>query len=134
MTTRPTQGVIEIRVRYAECDPMGVAHHTAYPIWLEMGRTELLRDAGATYRSLEDAGILLVVVTLNVRYRKPAKYDDTLTLHTRITEVSKVKIKHEYDLRRGDEILATAETTLACVDRNGKAQAIPDSVPLPTLE
>lgn len=134
MTNRPTQGTLEIRVRYAECDPMGVAHHTAYPIWLEMGRTELLRDAGATYRSLEDAGILLVVVTLNVRYRKPAKYDDTLTLHTRITEVSKVKIKHEYDLRRGDEILATAETTLACVDRNGKAQAIPDSVPLPTLE
>ena len=118
-------------MRYAECDPMGVAHHTAYPVWLEMGRTELLRDAGATYRALEDAGILLVVVTLSIRYRRPAKYDDMLTLITRLAGTSKVKIEHEYELRRGDEILATAETTLACVDRSGKAQPIPDSVPLP---
>jgi len=131
MTDRPIEGRIDIRVRYAECDPMGVAHHTAYPVWLEMGRTELLRDAGATYRSLEDAGILLVVVSLNIRYRKPAKYDDEITLITRLTGTSKVKIEHEYELRRGDDILATAATTLACVDRHGKAQPIPDSVPLP---
>jgi acyl-CoA thioester hydrolase len=134
MTGRPTQGVIDIRVRYAECDPMGVAHHTAYPVWLEMGRTELLRDAGATYRALEDAGILLAVVSLSIRYRRPAKYDDVVTLETRLVEVSRVKIKHEYELRRGDEVLATAESTLACIDRTGRAQPIPESVPLPAVE
>jgi len=132
-TSRPTHGSITIRVRYAECDPMGVAHHTAYPVWLEMGRTELLRDAGASYRALEDAGILLAVVSLAVRYRKPAKYDDVLTLTTRLVEVSRVKIRHEYELRRGDEVLATAETTLACIDRSGRAQPIPESVPLPLV-
>jgi acyl-CoA thioester hydrolase len=130
---RPTEGRIDIRVRYAECDPMGVAHHTAYPVWLEMGRTELLRDAGATYRALEDAGILLVVVSLSIRYRRPAKYDDVLTLVTRLTGTSKVKIGHEYVLRRGEDVLATAETTLACIDRTGKAQPIPDSIPLPSF-
>ena len=130
---RPTEGRIDIRVRYAECDPMGVAHHTAYPVWLEMGRTELLRDAGATYRALEEAGIFLVVVSLSIRYRRPAKYDDVLTLVTRLAGTSKVKIEHEYELRRGEETLATATTTLACIDRAAKAQAIPETIPLPIV-
>lgn len=126
-----TEGRIEIRVRYAECDPMGVAHHTAYPVWLEMGRTELLRQHGVTYRELEEQGFLLVVVSLTVRYRRPAKYDDVLTLVTRLSGSSHVKIEHEYELRRGDEVLATAHTTLACVNRAGKAQPIPPIIPLP---
>ena len=89
-----------IRVRYAECDPMGVAHHTAYPVWFEMGRTELLRGTGRSYRDLEDEQVFLAVVSLEVRYRQPARYDDELVLHTSLVEVGHVKIKHEYELKR----------------------------------
>jgi len=126
-----SQGVIEIRVRYAECDPMGVAHHSAYPPWFEMGRTELLRATGRSYRDLEAEGILLAVVRLEVRYKKPARYDDLLSLATRITALGHVKIEHAYELRRGSELLATAETTLACLDREGRARALPESLSTP---
>ena len=76
--------LLDIRVRYAECDPMGVVHHTVYPVWFEMGRTELLRATGASYREFEEQGLFLVVVRLDVRYRQPARYDDELQLHTRL--------------------------------------------------
>ena len=125
-------GSIEIRVRYAECDPMGVAHHSAYAPWFEMGRTELLRTTGGNYRDLESAGILLAVVKLAIRYKKPARYDDVLSLTTRIANLGHVKIEHEYELHRGEELLATAETTLACIDREGRAQPLPESLTTPS--
>lgn len=121
-------GRITIRVRYAECDPMGVAHHTAYPVWFEMGRTELLRARGMNYRDLEAEGVFLAVIDLNVRYKRPARYDDELTLETRIVKLSRVKIVHEYELFRDRELLATATTTLACLDGQGRLQAIPDAI------
>ncbi|MEY5033287.1 MAG: Acyl-CoA thioester hydrolase YbgC, partial [Planctomycetota bacterium] len=62
---------IEVRVRYPECDPMGVVHHAVYPIWFEMGRTEMLRAAGGSYRDMEAAGVFLAVVRLEVRFRRP---------------------------------------------------------------
>lgn len=123
-----TTGAIDIRVRYAECDPMGVAHHTAYPVWFEMGRTELLRSTGLNYRDLEDAGYLLAVVKLSVQYKSPARYDDLLRLETTLRNISRVRIDHDYRLLRDGIILATAETTLACLDRAGRAQALPDSI------
>ena len=123
-----SEGRIDIRVRYAECDPMGVAHHTAYPVWFEMGRTELLRQRGMTYRDLEAQGVYLAVVDLSVTYKRPARYDDELTLVTRIEGISRVKIIHGYELVRGRELLATARTTLACLDRAGRAQAIPEAI------
>lgn len=121
-------GRISIRVRYAECDPMGVAHHTAYPVWFEMGRTELLRASGMNYRDLEDEGVLLAVIDLRVKYKRPARYDDEIVLETRIADLSRVRITHEYALYRDRELLATAETTLACLDRSGRLQPIPDSI------
>jgi acyl-CoA thioester hydrolase len=121
---------VEIRVRYCECDPMGVVHHSVYPVWFEMGRTELLRASGRTYREFEAEGIFLAVVSLAVRYRRPARYDDLLTLITFLEDVGHVKIEHRYELRRGDEVLAVGETTLACLDRFGKAQAMPESLRL----
>ncbi|MCH2133957.1 MAG: acyl-CoA thioesterase [Phycisphaerales bacterium] len=120
------EGTIDIRVRYAECDPMGVAHHTAYPVWLEIGRTELLRETGVTYRELEDAGVLLAVIDLSVAYKRPARYDDLLQLTTTWVDSGHVKIKHRYALHRQDELLVTAETTLACLDREGRPQALPE--------
>ncbi len=119
---------ISIRVRYSECDPMGVAHHTAYPVWFEMGRTELLRERDLTYRDYEAAGVFLAVVTLEVIYKKPAIYDDVLELETVLSEICHVKIIHIYTLRRVGEVLASGKTTLACLDRNGKLCPIPVSL------
>ena len=118
-------GVTEIRVRYHECDPMGVAHHAAYAVWCEMGRTEMLRSRGVSYRDLEADGVLLVVVRLAIDYKRPACYDDLVSVYTTRAGVGRVKIEHEYRLQRGDELLATAQTTLACLDRNGRPQPLP---------
>ncbi len=119
---------MQFRVRYCECDPMGVAHHSVYPIWFEMGRTELLRTTGRDYRTFEAEGIFLAVVSLMVKYKRPARYDDVLTLVTTLDDMGHVKIEHSYELRRGDDLLATAETTLACLDREGRASALPESL------
>ncbi|MDP6600918.1 MAG: thioesterase family protein [Phycisphaerales bacterium] len=114
-----------VRVRYVECDPMGVAHHSAYPVWFEMGRTELLRAAGVEYTSLEKDGIYLAVVTLEVTYKRPARYDDLLDLETRLVDCGHVKIEHRYTLRRGEDVLATARTVLACVGTDGRPMKVP---------
>ena len=121
-----TTGRIEIRVRYPECDPMGVAHHTAYPVWFEMGRTELCRDAGIRYRDIEAEGAFLAVVSMTVRYRVPARYDDLVVLETRLTRATRVKLEHEYRLLRDGIVLATGETTLACLDEAGRPRSLPD--------
>jgi hypothetical protein len=76
-------GTTTIRVRYVECDPMGIVHHSIYPVWLEMGRTELLRDTGYDYRQMEADGAAFAVTALNIRYRASARYDDVLTLRCR---------------------------------------------------
>ena len=120
----------EIRVRYPECDPMGVAHHATYPIWFEIGRTEMLRARGGNYRDLEREGVFLAVVRLEVRYRRPARYDDLLTLRTELRLAGPVKIEHTYGLFRDGELLAEASTTLACLDRDGRARVLPQSLEL----
>lgn len=107
---------------------MGVAHHTVYPVWFEIGRTELLRSAGGNYRALEEAGILLAVVRLDVTYKAPARYDDLLRLETTLARVGAVKVEHSYALWRDEELLATGNTTLACLDRSGRARALPDGL------
>src|SRR5688572_32105136 len=94
---------ISIRVRYSECDPMGVAHHSAYAPWLEMGRTELLRAGavdGMDYRQMEEQGIFMAVARLEIRYKRPARYDDVLELRTTLTDVGHVKLEHAYELYR----------------------------------
>jgi acyl-CoA thioester hydrolase len=135
MSSRPDaaplpSGTISIRVRYTECDPMGVAHHTAYPVWFEMGRTELCRDGGVSYRELEAEGAALAVVTLEVRYRAPARYDDMLHLETTMTRATRAKIQHTYRLLRDGVLLATGATTLACLDRDGRPRALPERLRL----
>ncbi|MSR42143.1 MAG: acyl-CoA thioesterase [Phycisphaerales bacterium] len=122
--------ITTVRVRYCECDPMGVAHHSAFPIWLEIARTEMLRSAGGNYRTLEEGGLFLAVVALEVKYRRPARYDDELAVHTRLISGGPVKIVHTYEVRCGEELLASASTTLACLGRDGRARALPDTLTL----
>jgi acyl-CoA thioester hydrolase len=117
---------IEIRVRYSETDAMGYLHHANYFPYFEMGRTELLRASGGNYRLMEEQKLYMVVVRAECRFRKPARYDDLLKLRTRITRITPAKLEHEYELLRGDEILATANTTLACVDASGAVRRIPE--------
>lgn len=119
-------GVIRLRVRYQECDPMGVAHHSAYAVWFEMARTELLRRTGVSYREIEARGVFFVVARLNVRYHRPARYDDELEIRVRRTPGSAVKLEHAYEVHCDGRRLATAETTLACVDAEGRLQRVPE--------
>ena len=119
-------GEITIRVRYAETDRMGLLHHANYLVYFEQGRTELLRDQGLTYRELEDRGFLLVLTKIEVKYRWPARYDDLLTLRTIVTRTTSVRIDHRYEVYCEGRLLAEGSSTLACVDRDGRPQALPD--------
>ncbi|HWY88799.1 MAG TPA: thioesterase family protein [Gemmataceae bacterium] len=118
-------GEVTIRVRYAETDRMGLLHHANYLVYFEQGRTELLRSLGVSYRDMEDQGFLLVLTKVLVRYRSPARYDDLLTLRTTVMRTTLVKIEHRYELLRDGLLLAEGETTLGCVDREGKVQPLP---------
>lgn len=124
--TAGESGIISIRVRYAECDRMGLLHHANFFVYFEMGRTELLRARGITYREVEDRGQFLVVVDLGCRYRRPARYDDLLELRTAVSRVTHAKIQHVYTLTRDGLTLAEGHSTLACVDRDGRPQPLPD--------
>jgi acyl-CoA thioester hydrolase len=119
-------GEIQIRVRYAETDRMGLLHHANYLVYFEQGRTELLRCLGLTYKELEDQGHLLVLSKVEVRYRSPARYDDLLKLKTSVVRATAVRIDHRYDLYRDGTLLAEGTSTLACVDRNGRLQPLPE--------
>ena len=120
------QHEIELRVRYNETDPMGFLHHSNYFTYFEIGRTELLRAAAGNYRKMEEDGLFVVVVKAECRYRRPAHYDDLLRLRTTIVRVTQVKIEHEYELFRGDELLAVGRVTLAVIDRDGRVQPVPE--------
>jgi acyl-CoA thioester hydrolase len=124
-TGEPLSGEVTIRVRYAETDRMGFLHHSMHLVYFEQGRTELLRQLGLTYKDLEDQGYLLVLTKLEVKYRAPARYDDLLTLRTIVERTTAVRIDHRYELLRDGVLLAEGRTTLACIDREGKVQALP---------
>lgn len=121
---------IEIRVRYAEVDQMGALHHSRFWVYFEMGRTELLRQAGVAYSDCEREGIFFVVAKCSASYKAAARYDDLLVLTTRVVKMGAARIDHEYELKRKADglLLATATTTLACVDRQGQIIPIPDSI------
>ena len=126
--SQPPQHTLALRVRYPECDPMGYLHHSVFLQYFEMGRIELLRAMGHSYADLERAGRFFVVVKVQVNYRAPARFDDELTLITRIERQTHVRIDHAYELKRGDTLVAEAKTTVACVDATGQVQLIPDNL------
>jgi acyl-CoA thioester hydrolase len=119
---------ITIVPRYAETDKGGVVHHCVYPVWFEMGRTELLRANGIAYKDLEEAGIFFVVAELNIKYRRPAMYDEKLLLETCCSSISAGKVEHCYKLTRSSDgtLLVEGMTVLAHVDAKGKVQRIPE--------
>jgi acyl-CoA thioester hydrolase len=126
MAEHPQHCDTEIRVRYAETDRMGFLHHAHYPVYFEQGRTDLLRQRGISYREIEDQGFFLVVVKLDCRFRKPARYDDVLRLRTTVSRVTPVRIEHRYEIYRDDVLLTEGSSTLACVDKAGQLMELPE--------
>jgi acyl-CoA thioester hydrolase len=124
---RVIEGRLRVRVRYVECDPMGFLHHSHYLPFFEMGRTELLRACGVSYRELEEKDVLFAVTKVAVSFKKPARYDDELELVTKIVKQTHVRIDHAYEMRNvaTGMLLCTAETTIACINRKGEVQGIP---------
>src|SRR5215212_4037753 len=120
------QHTISIRVRYPEVDAMGYLHHSRYLQYFEIGRVELLRSIGHSYSDLEKAGIFFAVVKVEVRYRAPARYDEELTLLTKVARQTAARIDHEYQLRREATLLAEGSTTIACIGRDGGLQHLPE--------
>jgi acyl-CoA thioester hydrolase len=121
-----TQHEIEIRVRYQETDAQGRVHHANYLTYFEMGRVELLRAGGYSYKRLEEEGVLLVVSEIACKYYLPADYDDLLRLRTTTVRAKGARIEHQYELHRGDQLLAEGNSTIACVDRQGRVQRLPE--------
>ncbi len=124
--TAPLTGETQIRVRYAETDQMGLLHHANYLVYFEQARTELLRSQGLTYKDMEAKGFLLVIAHAEVKFRSPAKYDDVLTIKTTVSRTTPVRIEHSYQVTCDGRRVADGKTTLACVDRAGKIQELPE--------
>ncbi len=114
------QSRVQVTVRYAETDMMGIVYHANYLPWFEVGRTTLLKEIGVPYRKLEEEGFRLPVLEVSAKYLRPAVYDDTLEIVTTLRERPLLRIYLEYEVRRADEILATGTTVHAFVDRDGR--------------
>jgi acyl-CoA thioester hydrolase len=122
----PSEQTITIRVRYPETDAMGYLHHSRFFQYFEMGRIELLRAMGHSYADFEKAGVFFVVVEVECNYKSPARFDEELSLTTRIVRQTHVRIDHVYELKRGNLLLAEGKTTIACLNREGQLIQIPE--------
>jgi acyl-CoA thioester hydrolase len=119
-----------VRVRYAETDKMGVVYYANYFVWFEVGRTDLLRESGWTYRDMERDGFALPVIEAHCSYREPAKYDDELEVRTSGTLLSPVRVQFTYEVVRTADAatLATGTTVHATLDRSGRPCRLPARV------
>lgn len=117
----------QVRVRYGETDAMGIVYYGTYPLYYETGRTEMMRHLGFTYRKMEESGIIMPVISMNCRYRKPALYDDLLTIRTIVKEMPATRILFDYEiLNENHELVNEGQTTLVFVDREkGRPVSIP---------
>jgi acyl-CoA thioester hydrolase len=124
------RSISRVRVRYAETDKMGVVYYANYFVWFEVGRTDLLRDAGWSYREMEAEGFSLPVIEAHCDYRHPARYDDDLEVRTTGSLLSPVRVQFTYDIvRPGDNAtIATGHTIHATLDRAGRPRRLPERV------
>jgi len=121
---------VQLRVRYSETDQMGVVYHGSYVPYFEIGRVEWLRNKGVSYKELEESGVALPIVSMTLNYKKPARYDDLLTVITKFKSQSSVKIEFDCEIRNeNNELLTTADFILVFVDiKLGKAIAPPKAI------
>lgn len=109
-----------VRVPYAHIDSMGFVYYAHYLVYFEMARAEMLREAGMPYAEMEKRGVMLPVVEAHCEYRKPAHFDDLLTIETVCSEIKGIRLRLEYRLKRGDELLVTGYTEHVCLSPEGK--------------
>ncbi|WP_282936927.1 thioesterase family protein [Paenibacillus sp. RC67] len=119
----------EIRVRYQETDQMGVVYHANYLNWFEIGRTELIRSLGMPYHKIEEHGLLLPVIDAELKFRVPAKYDDLLTIRTRIEDYTHLRMQFTSEIRRGEELLVSGGTRHVWVNKEWKPTRIDKAAP-----
>lgn len=126
----PATREIELRVRYAETDQMGVVYHANYLVWCEMGRTDFIRHLGLSYAAMERSGVSLAVSELSARYHAPARYDDLIRVQTTLVDVRSRMIVFEYVIANAENgtKLVSARTTLISIDRDGKPLALPRAI------
>ena len=119
-----------VRVNYSETDQMGVVYHARYLVWLDIARTEHLRQSGMSYRELERTGLRLVVGEVAVRYREPARYDDPIRIRCWVREVASRRIDFGYSVEHADDgrLLATAFTSLMALSTAMTLTRLPDAV------
>jgi acyl-CoA thioester hydrolase len=117
----------QVRVNYSETDQMGVVYHARYLVWLDVARTEHLRQRGMTYRDLEASGLRLAVSEVSIRYRLPAGYDDPIRIRCWIREAASRKVEFGYAVEHADDgrLLATAKTSLLALDRAMELTRLP---------
>jgi len=118
-----------VRVRYAETDQMGVVYHGNYFMWFEIGRVEFCRQAGFEYKQMEsEDDSFIVVAEASCRYKRPARFDDLLTVRTRVTGSQRRTIRFAYEIFRqgSDELIATGETVHVVCDRQGRPKSLPE--------
>ncbi|GHF35068.1 4-hydroxybenzoyl-CoA thioesterase [Deinococcus metalli] len=128
MTVPTKEARSVLAVRYAETDMMGVVHHATYPVWFEVGRTDLMLALGLPYAEIEARGYYLMLSGLNVEYRRAAKYGDTVTVVTRVAQLRSRTLAFTYTVERGGELLATGETRHIATDRAYRPARLPDDV------
>lgn len=123
--SKPDPFEAHVRVRYEETDRMGVVYHTNYLVYFEVGRTELLRSLGQPYIELEEAGFVLAVVDCGARFLRSAQYDDLLAIRPTITELRKTRVRINYEILCGDQLLVTGYTQHAVLERGSMKPARP---------
>ncbi|HEV2290685.1 MAG TPA: thioesterase family protein [Gemmatimonadales bacterium] len=129
-TPAPDVSVTSHRVNYSETDQMGVVYHARYLVWLDVARTEHLRLAGMSYRGMEEAGYRLAVSEAQLRYRRPARYDDPIQVRCWVREVSTRRVGFGYAVEHAGsgELLVTATTSLLCLDADFALARLPAEV------
>jgi acyl-CoA thioester hydrolase len=119
----------EVRVRFAETDAQGVAHNSNYLVWFEIARIAYLEEFAGGYPALRETGLESFVLESHVRYRLPAHFDDRLKIHTRVGELRGARFRFDYEVNRGDEVIADGWTSHACVDAQTlRPTRIPDAL------
>ena len=122
------ESVTSIRVRYAESDAMGIVHHAVYPVWMELGRSDLLRHLGQSYAEWEKRGVMMSVAELHVKYRAPARYDELVQVRTRLKEAGRRKVIFAYAISREGTRLADGESIHIVTGPDGRARVLPDDL------
>ena len=122
------ESLTELRVRYAETDAMGIVHHATYPVWMEVGRSDFLRQLGQSYAEWEARGVRLVVNEIRVRFRSPARYDELIQVHTFLVEAGRRRITFGYRMEREGVLLTEGESIHLVAGSDNRARVLPEDL------